>query len=120
MGLSIPKVALISGHKDVKMLMRYTHLRAEDLAKKPNMELAFVMVLSDAFIRYATGSKVDHQQGLTDISLTATKKKKCKSMVDITYTIILDMRSEGPCFTITISSSKTPIRQTWIWCYETQ
>lgn len=36
MGLSIPEVALISGHKDVKMLMRYTHLRADDLARKLN------------------------------------------------------------------------------------
>ena len=36
MGLSIPEVALISGHKDVKMLMRYTHLRAKDLARKLN------------------------------------------------------------------------------------
>ena len=36
MGLSIPKVVLISGHKDVKMLMRYTHLRAKDLAQKLN------------------------------------------------------------------------------------
>ena len=36
MGLSIPEFALISDHKDVKMLMRYTHLRAEDLARKLN------------------------------------------------------------------------------------
>ncbi len=36
MGLSVPEVALISGHKDVKMLMRYTHLRADDLARKLN------------------------------------------------------------------------------------
>jgi integrase len=36
MGLNIPEVALISGHKDVKMLMRYTHLRAEDLVRKLN------------------------------------------------------------------------------------
>ena len=34
MGFSIPEVALISGHKDYRMLARYTHLRAEDLAKK--------------------------------------------------------------------------------------
>jgi len=34
MGLSIPEVALISGHKDTRMLMRYTHLRAEDLVKR--------------------------------------------------------------------------------------
>ena len=34
MGLSVPEVALISGHKDVRMLFRYTHLKAEDVAKK--------------------------------------------------------------------------------------
>ena len=33
-GLSIPEVALISGHRDYRMLARYTHLRAEDVAKK--------------------------------------------------------------------------------------
>ncbi len=33
-GLSVPEVALISGHKDLRMLFRYTHLRAEDLAIK--------------------------------------------------------------------------------------
>ena len=34
MGLSIPEVALISGHKDYRMLARYTHLRAEDLVER--------------------------------------------------------------------------------------
>jgi integrase len=34
LGLTIPEVALISGHKDPRMLFRYTHLRAEDIAKK--------------------------------------------------------------------------------------
>lgn len=34
MGLSVPEVALISGHKDTRMLFRYTHLRAEDIANK--------------------------------------------------------------------------------------
>lgn len=34
MGLSVPEVALISGHKDPRMLFRYTHLRASDLAGK--------------------------------------------------------------------------------------
>lgn len=34
MGLSVPEVALISGHKDARMLFRYTHLRAEEVAKK--------------------------------------------------------------------------------------
>lgn len=33
-GLSITEVALISGHKDPRMLMRYTHLKAEDVALK--------------------------------------------------------------------------------------
>jgi integrase len=34
LGLTIPEVASISGHKDARMLMRYTHLRADDLAKR--------------------------------------------------------------------------------------
>ena len=34
MGLSVPEVALISGHRDPRMLFRYTHLRAEDVVKK--------------------------------------------------------------------------------------
>ena len=33
-GLTIPEVALISGHKDVRMLFRYTHLKAEDILRK--------------------------------------------------------------------------------------
>ena len=33
-GLSIPEVALISGHRDYKMLFRYTHLKAGDIVKK--------------------------------------------------------------------------------------
>lgn len=33
-GLGIMEVASITGHKDLKMLRRYTHLRAEDLAKR--------------------------------------------------------------------------------------
>ncbi len=33
-GLSIPEVALISGHKDVRMLFRYTHLKPEDILSK--------------------------------------------------------------------------------------
>ena len=36
MGLSIPEVAVISGHKDARMLFIYNHLRAEDLVKKIN------------------------------------------------------------------------------------
>ena len=33
-GLSVPEVALISGHKDTRMLFRYTHLKPEDVAEK--------------------------------------------------------------------------------------
>jgi len=33
-GLSIPEVALISGHRDVGMLFRYTHLKAENVLRK--------------------------------------------------------------------------------------
>jgi integrase len=34
MNLTVPEVALISGHRDVRMLFRYTHLRAEDVVNK--------------------------------------------------------------------------------------
>jgi len=34
MNLSVPEVALISGHRDYRMLSRYTHLKAQDVAKK--------------------------------------------------------------------------------------
>ena len=34
LGLSVPEVSLISGHKDARMLFRYTHLKAENVAKK--------------------------------------------------------------------------------------
>ena len=39
LGLSLPEVALISGHRDPRMLFRYTHLRAEDVAKKLNDQM---------------------------------------------------------------------------------
>ena len=39
MDLSIPQAVLISGHKDVKMLMRYTHLRAENLVQKFDQQI---------------------------------------------------------------------------------
>ena len=39
-GLSVPEVALISGHKDPRMLFRYTHLKAEDVARKLNAATA--------------------------------------------------------------------------------
>ncbi|SIT08608.1 Phage integrase family protein [Insolitispirillum peregrinum] len=33
-GLSIPEVAVVSGHRDFRMLARYTHLRAIDVGRK--------------------------------------------------------------------------------------
>ena len=33
-GLSVPEVSLISGHKDVRMLFRYTHLKPEIVSAK--------------------------------------------------------------------------------------
>lgn len=34
LGLSVPEVALISGHRDLRMLSRYTHLKPEKIAEK--------------------------------------------------------------------------------------
>lgn len=34
LGLNVPEVAAISGHKDPRMLFRYTHLRPEDIGAK--------------------------------------------------------------------------------------
>ena len=34
MGMSVPEVALISGHKDVRQLFRYTHLNPKHVFKK--------------------------------------------------------------------------------------
>jgi integrase len=34
LGLNTPELAAISGHKDVRMLVRYTHVRPADLARK--------------------------------------------------------------------------------------
>ena len=34
MGISVPEVALISGHKDVRHLFRYNHLNPENVLEK--------------------------------------------------------------------------------------
>ena len=34
LALNIPEVAVISGHKDPRMLFRYTHLRAKEIVHK--------------------------------------------------------------------------------------
>lgn len=33
-GLSVPEVALISGHRDARMLFRYTHVQREQTLRK--------------------------------------------------------------------------------------
>jgi integrase len=33
-GLSVPEVALISGHRDLRMLLRYTHPMAQGILQK--------------------------------------------------------------------------------------
>ena len=38
MGLSVPEVAAISGHKDYRMLASYTHVNAKNLAQKINSQ----------------------------------------------------------------------------------
>ena len=40
-GLSLAQVQMISGHRDLRMLMRYTHLQTDDIvAKLAAVELA--------------------------------------------------------------------------------
>lgn len=39
LGLSVPEVSLISGHRDPRMLARYTHLKAENVAEKLSQDL---------------------------------------------------------------------------------
>ena len=34
MAMTVPEVALISGHKDVRQLFRYTHLNPENVLEK--------------------------------------------------------------------------------------
>ena len=36
MGLSVPEVSLISGHKDIGQLMKYTHIKICSISKKMN------------------------------------------------------------------------------------
>jgi integrase len=50
-GLSIPEVALISGHRDLRMLNRYTHLKPERLAEK----LAQVAATGDEALPWGSG-----------------------------------------------------------------
>ena len=43
LGLNVPEVAAISGHRDPRMLFRYTHLKPEDIVaklRKSSTELA--------------------------------------------------------------------------------
>jgi len=36
MGLSVPEVSLMSGHKDIRQLMKYTHIKICSISKKMN------------------------------------------------------------------------------------
>jgi integrase len=40
LGLSLPEVAVISGHRDPRMLLRYTHLKPETVGAKLALALA--------------------------------------------------------------------------------
>ena len=48
LGLSVPEVALISGHKTAAMLFRYTHLRAEDVGKKLRNSIAAAACMQES------------------------------------------------------------------------
>jgi integrase len=37
-GLNVPEVSLISGHKDIRQLMRYVHLKVEKIFKNYNID----------------------------------------------------------------------------------
>jgi len=53
LGLSIPEVSLISGHKDARMLFRYTHLKPASVAEKlANLMGETGQPSSDHFIDY--------------------------------------------------------------------
>jgi integrase len=59
-GLSVPEVALISGHRDLRMLLRYTHPMAEgilrklDSARHPSQSLTALWDETGTPIRAAT------------------------------------------------------------------
>ena len=63
-GLSVPEVALISGHRDPRMLFRYTHLKVEDVAA----ELGWVRMGATR----AVGYRADpiHAKGFEDLVLS--------------------------------------------------
>ena len=44
MGLSVPEVAAISGHKDYRMLASYTHVNVKSLAQKINKNSSYLKV----------------------------------------------------------------------------
>lgn len=58
MGLTTPEVALISGHRDPRMLSRYTHLRPENIAQK----------LARLTEDHSTGRPLIHQQSASPVS----------------------------------------------------
>lgn len=58
LGLSIPEVAVVSGHKDWKMLKRYTHVKAKDVSERHREQLAR-RKRRNAVMDYLTDSESD-------------------------------------------------------------
>ena len=58
-GLNPVEVATITGHKDTKMLMRYTHLRAENLVERLILASASVFPLRNFLRNYCRASHGD-------------------------------------------------------------
>ena len=52
MGLSVPEVALITGHKDVRQLFRYTHLKPENLIAKYSQIFKRLTMKFNQFLKY--------------------------------------------------------------------
>tara|TARA_B100000530_G_scaffold315469_1_gene245113 strand:- start:153 stop:608 length:456 start_codon:yes stop_codon:yes gene_type:complete len=58
-GLNVMEVAAITGHKDLRMLQRYTHLRAGDLALFLGSENAFADLCPKADLLIPLGMEKD-------------------------------------------------------------
>jgi integrase len=43
-GLNVPEVAMISGHRDLRMLFRYTHPKPEEIAAKLSVPVTMTHV----------------------------------------------------------------------------
>ena len=83
------EVASITGHKDLRMLQRYTHLRAEDLAKKLGETCADC-------IRYLRGMiRVDMPELQSDFFTIRISLMICVILSHTIGTRHIDMLGEG-------------------------